>query len=104
MEYDIKTLDIYTQDDRNLCDLLIHTNNFFQFCDLYFRPAPIVQENYTYKVKLFGKITLYKKKIIPAKKTYYSIFSVPVIKTRARSNGTTMVYLFNFIPLFSISK
>ena len=104
MEKDIKTLDIYNQDDRNLCNLLIYTNNFFQFCDLYFKPASIMHQESSQKVKLFGKITFYKKKVILGKKTYYSIFKIPLIKTRKCSDEKTMVYLFNFIPLFSISK
>ncbi|WP_298067729.1 NAD-dependent epimerase/dehydratase family protein [uncultured Mailhella sp.] len=103
MEKDIKTLDVYNQDDINLCNLLIYTNNFFQFCDIYFRPAPIENNQYTFKIKLFNKITLFKKKYL-IQKTYYHLFGVPLIKTRVRTNRQVVCYLFKCIPIFTISR
>ena len=104
MENDIKSLDIYNNDDINLCNLLIYTNNFFQFCDIYFRPSPALPSQTTYKLKLFNKITIFKKKTFNHKKTYYYVFVLPLIKTRLRSNNQIIFYLFNCIPILSISK
>ena len=104
MENDIKSLDIYNNDDINLCNLLIYTNNFFQFCDIYFRPSPALPSQTTYKLKLFNKFTIFKKKTFNHKKTYYYVFVLPLIKTRLRSNNQIIFYLFNCIPILSISK
>lgn len=103
MEKDIKTLDVYNQADRNLCNLLIYSGDFFQFCDLYFRNSSMEPEEQTHRVKLFGKITLYKKKAFIGRKAYYYFFGIPMLKTRKTSRGRTMVYLFHFLPLFSVS-
>ena len=103
MEKDIKTLDVYNQDDRTLCNLLIYTSDFFQFCDLYFRKSSMDPDQQVHKIKLFGKVTLCKKKVYIGRKTYYYIFDIPLLKTRRTSKGRTMVYLFHFLPLFSVS-
>lgn len=104
MEDDIKNLNIYDINDINLCNYLVYTDNIFQFCELYFKPNHVSHDKYTYKLKLFRKITCYKKTIYYGRKTYYSLLGIPILKIRNCSTGGMILYLFHFIPLFFISR
>ncbi len=96
MEDDIKSAPdtVYQQCDRDLCNLLIYTSDYFQFVDLYFRRTASYG-NYT--LKLFNFIPLFKKKNKGNKVKYYFL-GLPVWKTKFKGN-TQKGYLFSIIPL-----
>ena len=86
----------YQQCDRDLCNLLIYTSDFFQFAELYFR-KPEMQYSGNYTFKLFNFISVFKKKT-KRNKTKYYILGVPVWKTKIKGN-VQKGYLFGIIPL-----
>lgn len=91
----------YQQCDRDLCNLLIYTSDFFQFEDLYFRmPDVKYLENYTFK--LFNFLSVFKKKKKKNKIKYY-IFGIPVLKKRYK-NEETRYYLFSFIYFMTFRR
>ena len=103
MEDDIKSAPdtVYQQCDRDLCNLLIYTSDFFQFAELYFRkPEMYYSGNYTFK--LFNFISVFKKKT-KRNKTKYYILGVPVWVSKSERN-IHRDYLFGFIPLLKCTK
>lgn len=103
MEDDIKSAPdtVYQQCDRDLCNLLIYTSDFFQFAELYFRkPETYYSGNYTFK--LFNFISVFKKKT-KRNKTKYYILGVPVWVSKSERN-IHRDYLFGFIPLLKCTK
>lgn len=96
MENDIKSAPdtVYQQCDRDLCNLLIYTSDFFQFVDLYFS-RPTNYGNYT--LKLFNLIPVFKKKT-KVNKTKFYVFGVPVFVSKTKGNERKG-YLFGIIPL-----
>lgn len=106
MENDIKTSEIYTNDEINLCNLLIYSNGFYDFMSRYFAPiqTPTNGTKSSYVVKLFDQIPImkiYKRgnkkkyslfKLIPVweqkKKgmvTYYKLFGLPFLKIKQKA-------------------
>ncbi len=101
MEDIIKTSGIYTQDDINLCNLLLYTNGVFDFNSKYFAPAPIHQTNRYEREWIFFHIFKFFHILKKAGKTKYYIFGIPVLKTRFKA-GKTKWYLFSFIPFMTV--
>ena len=105
MEKDVKSLEIYDQDDRNLFDLLLYSSDFFQFCDIYFRPAAQrTAAERQFKMKLFGRVTLFKKRWVLGKKSYYYALGIPFLKSRVHSTGDVSFYLFKCLPVLRIKR
>ncbi len=97
MEDTIKSSDIYLPEDINLCNLLLYTNGYFEFCDRYF--AQKYRFPYIYKIKLFGFIPfLYVRS--DNHSTYYDLFKIPLLK-KVQEYEKTVLYLFNTIILWS---
>ena len=95
--------DVYHQCDKDLCQLLIGTTNFFQFSDLYFRPIQMTIKNISkYTLKLFGIIPILKKRTT-SNSIKYKILGVPVWKIKIK-NDIIRCYLFDFIPLLKYIK
>jgi hypothetical protein len=104
MEDDIKSAPktVYQQCDRDLCNLLIYTSDFFQFVDLYFKtPSLNLQPLENYVIKCCG-LPLFKKTTKISKKKYY-FFGLPIWKTKIKGN-VQRGYLFGFIPLSKYIK
>lgn len=95
--------DLYNIEEVTLCNLLIYSNGFFDFCDRYhstFREVPLSQlheKNYSI-VKLFGVIPFYKKKSYK-NTSYYSILGIPIWKIKVINNRYVYMYLFNFLRI-----
>lgn len=99
MEDTIKSTTAYKQEDRNLCDLLLYTSNFFDFHGRYFASAPNPHPNRKIKIKLFGFIPfVYVYEM--STKVYYNLFKIPLFK-RTWKNGKEIFYLFHFLPIWS---
>lgn len=103
MEKVVKSSNLYTPEERGLCDLLLYTTSFFDFSDRYFSyPEPhIGNQTRKYKVikyKLFGFIPLLYIKNFSYKR-YINIFKLPFFKVLKKGNRD-IIYLFHFIPLF----
>lgn len=101
MEDSIKTSGIYTQDDINLCNLLLYTNGVFDFNSKYFAPVPIHQTNRYEREWIFFHIFKFFHILKKAGKTKYYIFGIPILKTRFKA-GKTKWYLFSFIPFMTV--
>ena len=101
MEDIIKTSGIYTQDDINLCNLLLYTNGVFDFNSKYFAPAPICRTNRYEREWIFFHIFKFFHILKKAGKTKYYIFGIPILKTRFKA-GKTKWYLFSFIPFMTV--
>lgn len=100
MEDDIKSSDVYTQADINLCNLLVYTNGPFDCETKYFAPRPpkiLTNKRSKLKIKIFNCIPLFSKKEILHKKSKYFIFGIPVWKTKIKGS-VKLGYLFGFIP------
>ena len=97
MENTIKTSGIYTQDDINLCNLLLYTTGPFEFIERYFSVPPQTVLSSKLKIKIFNCIPLFSKKEILHKKSKYFIFGIPVWKTKIKGS-VKRGYLFGFIP------
>lgn len=99
MENDIKhPQTVYSVQEHHLCDLLLYSSDFFTFCKLFFAKDVNVKKC---SVKLFGIIPFWTQKRLPSK-TYYKLFGIPCGKTLIDDTKKT-VYLFHFLPLFSVS-
>ena len=97
MEDTVKSSDVYKQEDRNLCNLLLYASNFFDFYGRYFVLVSVTRKKI--KIKLFGVIPfIYVTRINT--KVYYNLFKIPLFK-RARKNGKEIFYLFHFLPIWS---
>ena len=105
MENDIKNApdSVYQRCDKDLCNYLLYTDNFFQFSDLYFRPIQIATKSVAkYTLKLFGIIPILKKRTT-SNSIKYKILGVPVWKIKIK-NDIIRCYLFDFIPLLKYIK
>ena len=102
MENDIKSAPegVYAQEDIDLCNLLIYTDNFFQFTDLYFRPIPTSHTKLIKKIKLLG-IPFLKIKINPKKQKKYYLFSIPIWSIRYKQSKI-QYRLFCVFPIVTI--
>ncbi|WP_392564221.1 glycosyltransferase family 2 protein [Orbus wheelerorum] len=105
MEDDIKNFpSLYNQEDINLCNLIIYSKSFFEFCSLYFSPPPFphIDNTYSDNIKLLGFIPLYRK-LYYNNKIKYSVFGIPLWKIKLIENGSKN-YLFGFLLLIKKYK
>jgi|GEM_PF-6019889 len=101
MEDIIKTSGIYTQDDIDLCNLLLYTNGVFDFNNKYFAPRALLQGNRYEKEYIFFHIFKFLHILKHGDKTKYYVFGIPVLKTKYKDQKTRY-YLFGFIPFMKI--
>lgn len=97
MEDTVKSSDAYKQEDRNLCNLLLYTPDFFNFTERYFSPLPVRISRS--RIKLFGFIPFWYTRH-KDRKIYYDLFRFPLFK-RLWKDGKEVLYLFHFLPIWS---
>lgn len=108
MENSIKTSGLYTQDEINLCNLILYTSTPYDFMAHYF-PSKIqsIQSSSTrqsinkinYCIKLFSIIPIWSVKGEKDKKVIYKLCGLPLIKLKI-SPKTTKAYLFGILNIY----
>ncbi|MBD9150539.1 MAG: glycosyltransferase family 2 protein [Spirochaetia bacterium] len=97
MEDTVKSSDVYKQEDRNLCDLLLYAPDFFNFMERYFTPVPVRISRS--RIKLFGFIPFWYIRH-KERKVYYDLFKIPLFK-RVKTDDKEILYLFHFLPIWT---
>ena len=97
MEDTVKFSDVYNQEDRNLCDLLLYAPDFFNFMERYFSPVPVRISRS--RIKLFGLIPFWCIRH-KERKVYYDLFKIPLFK-RVKTDDKEILYLFHFLPIWT---
>lgn len=93
MENDIKDNNIYNESDKYLCDCLVYSASYFEFCK-YYAPAskPTIS---AFNLKLFGFLPLVKFRKNEKKSKFY-LFNIPILTFRKKR-----ILLFNKVPLLT---